>query len=316
MALKLLSDYAWPKIDNLKAWLHINEQNHGTVTEGAEKHIEYADPDNPGKTPFAVLYLHGFSATRQEIAPVPERVARALGANYFGTRLTGHGLDGPSLGQATAGDWLKDTAEAWQVACELGDKVIVISCSTGGTLATWLAEQPSAQDRLAALVLFSPNFQPRHWGSRLFAWPWSRYWLPWIAGENRRWQPVDELSAKYWTHSYPTRVLHEMQALVNRVRRSPVESIVTPSLFIYSDDDRVVNARYTQAVFRRWGSSIKERIRIEGEQDNSNHVITGDIVAPEKTAASVEQILNFLGQYRIASAIEKTGYERSLQRHG
>ena len=298
VVLNWLTEELSTDLERLPDWLSQREAQERNITEGAEKHIEFADPEMPARTPYVVLYLHGFSATRQEIAPVPERVAKALGANYYGTRLTGHGQDGESLGRSTSSQWLRDTAEAWQVACELGEQVIVISCSTGGTLATWLAEQPSAQDRLAALVLFSPNYQPKHWASHLFGWPWSRHWLKYLAGEQYGWEAAGELNQRYWTNHYPTRVLHELQALVVAVRNSPVENIKAPSLFIYSDDDQVVNARYTDAVFRRWGADVTERIRVSGV-DDSNHVITGDIVAPQNTETSVRQILEFLGKQGI-----------------
>lgn len=291
--LDWLSDDIPSDLKRLQEWLFDRESGEGNITEGAEKHIEFYDPVQPAKTPFVVLYLHGFSATRQEISPVPERVARALGANYYGARLTGHGQDGESLGRSTARQWLKDTAEAWQVACELGEQVIVISCSTGGTLTTWLAQQPSTHDRLAALVLVSPNFQPRHWAAHLFNWPWSRQWMKYLAGEQYGWEPAGELTQRYWTNRYPIRVLHELQALVVAVRNSAVERIEAPSLFIYRADDRVVNPRYTDAVFRRWGSPVKERIRV-AHVDASNHVITGDITAPHNTETTVQKIIEFL----------------------
>lgn len=301
VALRWVVDELPVELGGLSDWLAETEQSRGDVTEGAEKHVRFANPNAPAKTPLVVLYLHGFSATRQELAPIPERVAEAIGANYYGARLTGHGLDSESLGKAQAGDWLKDTAEAWQIARSLGDRVIVISCSTGGTLSTWLAQQPSAQDALAAMVLFAPNFQPRHWASKLFGWPWSRYWMPWLAGQEYGREPEGELSGKYWTSSYPTRVLHQLQALVVAVRKSRLDAITAPSLFLYSEDDQVVNARYTDRVYEKWGSEIKERIRIDGVDGESNHVFTGDIVAPHRTEDSIEQVLTFLKQQEIAA---------------
>ncbi|MHA7880765.1 MAG: alpha/beta hydrolase [Saccharospirillum sp.] len=281
-------------LDQLPPWLKQSEQGFAGLTDGAEKHIEFANPEQPAGTPLVVLYLHGFSATRQEISPVPERVAQALGANYYGARLTGHGLDGNALGDARADDWVRDAIEAWHVAALLGENVIIISCSTGGTLATWLAQQPSVQPQLAALVLFAPNFQPRQWATHLFAWPWARYWVPWVIKREHSWEPVGELNGKYWTYRYPTRVIHELQALVQAVRTSPVEEITAPSLFIYSDDDQVVSARRTDALFARWGAPHKRRIKVPGVSGQTNHVITGDIVAPQSTATSVDQVLSFL----------------------
>ena len=49
----------------------------------------YAEPG--ARTAYAVVNLHGFSATRQETAPLAERVAASLAANLFETRLSGHG---------------------------------------------------------------------------------------------------------------------------------------------------------------------------------------------------------------------------------
>jgi esterase/lipase len=299
------------ELGGLSAWLAESEQTLGSVTEGAEKHVRFASPDDPAKTPLVVLYLHGFSATRQELAPIPERVAAAIGANYYGARLTGHGLDGESLGKAQAGDWLKDTAEAWQIARSLGERVIVISCSTGGTLTTWLAQQPSTHQHLAALVLFAPNYQPRHWAMKFFGWPWSGYWMRLIAGQEYAWEPAGELNGKYWTHSYPTRVLHQLQALVKAVRGSAVDTIVTPSLFLYSENDQVVNARYTDRVYEKWGSAVKERIRIEGVDGESNHVFTGDIVAPHRTEISIEQVLAFLDRQEIKTPGTAAGRSQS-----
>ena len=113
------------------------------------------------RTPYSVVYLHGFSATRQETAPLSEQVARALGANLFETRLTGHGLPGDSLDGVTARDWLEDAVEAFEIGRALGDSVIVIGTSTGGTLGAWLATMPAiADDGLHSLVLISPNFGP------------------------------------------------------------------------------------------------------------------------------------------------------------
>lgn len=263
------------------------------VVAGAEKAVEFADPDHPAQTDYAVLYLHGFSATRQELAPIPQQVAQALGANCYSTRLTGHGLGSEALGEATGGDWLKDTAESWQIACRLGRKVIVLGCSTGGTLAAWLAQQPSTQGQLAALVLVSPNFKIRRRATSLFTWPWSRYWIRYLAGSYRGVASADKRVARYWTERYPTKVLHELQALVDAVRHSAMDKIAAPTLFIYSDFDRVVDSRYTDKLYQDWGAE-RERIKLEELLEHSNHVIAGDLLAPGNTARIQQEILAFL----------------------
>jgi hypothetical protein len=77
--------------DDLDAWLAARESAVPALRPDSGKEILWAAA--PGaKTPLAVVYLHGFSADREEIRPVPDDVATALGANLFLTRLAGHGL--------------------------------------------------------------------------------------------------------------------------------------------------------------------------------------------------------------------------------
>ena len=82
---------------------------------GCEKHVVWAG--EPGvRTPVSLLYIHGFSATGQELRPLPDLVAADLGANLHFTRLTGHGQDGAAMGRATLADWTRDMAEALEIA--------------------------------------------------------------------------------------------------------------------------------------------------------------------------------------------------------
>jgi len=79
---------------DLDAYLAQSESVIPNLVTGVEKEIIWRDPVTKAKTPIAVIYIHGFSATKMEIRPVPEKLAEALGANLFFTRLTGHGRDG------------------------------------------------------------------------------------------------------------------------------------------------------------------------------------------------------------------------------
>lgn len=264
------------------------------IIDGAEKCIRFSAESRPKRTRYCVLYIHGFSATRQELSPGPERIAQSLHANFYATRLTGHGLDGDALAEARPADWIFDVMEAWLVARQLGDQVIVMATSTGATLATWLAQQAEVQPHLAAMIMVSPNFQLQHWATPLFLWPWSRRWMPFLAGESYGWTPTNEAGARYWTYRYPIAAIHGVAALVKAVRGSSLESISAPTLFVYSDDDKVVKARYTDRAMRRWGAQIKHRIAVSAKPDDNNHVIAGDIVRPEATEQFTADVLNFL----------------------
>ncbi|MEJ2540542.1 MAG: alpha/beta fold hydrolase, partial [Gemmatimonadota bacterium] len=140
----------------LEDWVRRREAAFDDIVPGAEKRVVWANPEDPGPTPLVVVYLHGFSATRQEVSPLPERLADSLGANLFLTRLTGHGRGPEPMGEATLGSWLGDVAEALAVARELGDQVVLVGTSTGATLALWAAARLGLRERIAALLLISP----------------------------------------------------------------------------------------------------------------------------------------------------------------
>ena len=96
---------------DLPGYLAKAEAAYPDITPGAEKTILWAHQDHQ-QTELAIVYLHGFSATRQETAPLSDDLAKSLGANLFYTRLAGHGRSSAAMGEASAGDWLNDAEEA------------------------------------------------------------------------------------------------------------------------------------------------------------------------------------------------------------
>ena len=276
----------------LEPWLAAAESRFTDIVPGAEKSIVWAHPDRR-RTPLAVVYLHGYTATRQEVAPLCDQLAAALGANLFYTRLAGHGRAPAALGEASAEDWLRDAAEALAIGRALGERVVVVGTSTGGTLALWLAQRPEAAD-IAAQILVSPNLGPRDERSTLLAGPWGYQLQRWLIGEEYRWQPANERQAKYWTWKYPARALVPMMALVKSVRDSPLEDIRVPTLVIHSPKDSVVSPARIEAAYARLGAPVKRIVKVEDSEDRAHHVLAGDILAPSGTAALLAPMLDFV----------------------
>lgn len=278
--------------DALEAWLAASEARHPDVVPGAEKSIVWAHADRR-RTALSIVYLHGFTATRQEVAPLCDRLAAALGANLHYTRLTGHGRAPAALGEAGAEDWLRDAAEALAIGRALGERVIIVGTSTGGTLALWLAQRAEADD-IAAQILISPNLGPHDERATLLAGPWGYQLQRLLIGEEYRWQPANERQAKYWTWRYPARALVPMMALVKMVRGSPLETITVPTLVIHSPRDTVVSPARIEAAYERLGAAYKRIVKIEDSEDRAHHVLAGDILAPGGTDALLTTMLAFL----------------------
>ena len=278
--------------DDLDSYLAESEAQFSDIVPNTEKTIIWAG--EPGqKTEISVVYLHGFSATRQETAPLSDHLAAELGANLFYTRFAGHGRSGEAMAEATVNAWLNDSWEAYQIGQQLGEKVLVIGVSTGGTAATWLASQPDT-DNLLATVLISPNFGPNDPTSEILTWPWAEQIANALIGPERSWEPANEGHAQYWTERYPTRAILPMMGLVKLARGGNLAGLSSPVLVIYSPNDTVVSSTRTQEIFEQLGATPKEIIEITDAQDESSHVLAGDILAPDDTARVKRYILDFV----------------------
>lgn len=277
---------------HLDQYLAESEAVYPDIIPETEKKVFWADSAGQ-QTEYSIVYLHGFSATRQETAPLTNIVAQKLGANLFYTRLKGHGRPGDAMGEATANDWLNDADEAMEIGRRIGKKVIVVGTSTGGTLATWLATRDDVQD-LEAVVLISPNYWVRAAGAGAMLWPWGKQILHLVQGASYEWEPFNELHKKYWTNKYPSVALVEMMRLLDYVNGQDFGEIKTPALFIYSPDDMVVDPNEVVAAYEQFGSETKVIKKILEPGDPNKHVLAGDALSPGNTDELAAMILSFV----------------------
>ena len=292
------SSFALPQLPDapgdLTAYLASDEARFDDIVPGARQRVLWADPGDPAPTELALVYLHGFSATHRETAPLTEELARSLGANAFLTRLTGHGRTGEALGDAVANDWLADAAEALEVGVRLGRRFVLLGVSTGGTLATWAAAQSEWRDDIAALVLISPNYGVRDSRAWILTLPWGAQLTRMIQGEEYAYATANDLHRRYWTERYPTKVLPEMAALTQLIDDDLVARIEVPTLVFLSPNDRVIDPLVVEAAFGKFGASDKELVLVTEVGDPSNHVLAGEILSPSATAPIAAQILEFV----------------------
>lgn len=266
------------------------EANVPNLRPQAEKEIVWAYPASRAKTPLAIVYIHGFSASKGETRPLADAVAKELGANLFYTRLAGHGRDAPAMEQAEVGDWIDDFAEAMAIGRAIGERVVVIGTSNGGTLATIGASRPELSEGLAALVEISPNFALREWRSFILTLPFARDLLPYLG-------PATYGSGNgakgVWTTNYPSAALLPMARLVEVARRIDPATIMTPALFLFSPNDATVDPQGTREVAAHWGGP-HEVIEVTDSTDPTQHVIAGDIRSPATTGPLARQISDWI----------------------
>jgi esterase/lipase len=266
-----------------------------------EARIVWANDSTKAKTPYVIVYLHGFSASQEEGNPVHRNIARQFGCNLYLARLSEHGIDTTdALMNMTATSLWESAKEAYAIGKQLGEKVILMGTSTGGTVALELA---SNFDDVAGLVLYSPNIAINNPSAFLTNNPWGLQIARMVIGgkENVLKDRTDTYK-KYWNHQYRLEAIVELQELLETTMiPSHFNKIKCPllTLYYFKDDknqDPVVKVSAMKEMFEAVGTpaTLKRMIPIPGA---GNHVLaspiqSNDIVSVEKeTALFLEQIM-------------------------
>jgi pimeloyl-ACP methyl ester carboxylesterase len=256
-----------------------------------EARIIWAD-SIPKKTAYSIVYLHGWSASQEEGDPVHIKTAEHFGCNLYLPRLAGHGLieEEPMI-HLTAEQLLDSAREAVEVGKQLGEKVILMGTSTGGTLALhFAAEDP----RVAGLLLYSPNIEIFDPTAKLMSGPWGLQVLKAVKGSDYHEFDTDiDLKNKYWTTKYRVEALTHLQALMDEtMTEATFEKIEQPVFlgYYYRDEvhqDSVVSVSAMLKMFDQLGtpSNKKEKVAFPKVGD---HVMTSYISSKDLETVKVE----------------------------
>jgi pimeloyl-ACP methyl ester carboxylesterase len=255
-------------IDDIDARLADAESAFADIRPGLAKEIVWADPLAKTRAALAVVYIHGFSASKGEVRPLPDLVAKALGANLFYTRLAGHGRSADAMAEASVDAWKNDMEEALDIATHIGERTLIIATST---------------------VFLAPNYKIRRRGAGLLTAPFARVSARLLLGKRRGFVPLSALHAAYWMTDYPVSALLPMADLIKEIRGLPFEKIGTPALFIQSAKDQVVDPLQTARVARRWGGPAT-LVDPGDVGDPYGHVVAGDALSPKTTEAIAKDI--------------------------
>jgi len=278
-------------ISSLEESIKLDEKRFNNLRPNTEKKIIWADKSSI-KTKISLVFIHGFSASRFELNPVIENVAKELGANIFFTRLTGHGQDGQSLADATLKDWIKDTDEAIKIGAILGDSIVLIGSSTGCSLIHTILEH---QQNISSVIYVSPNFGTKSFRGQLLRIPGIKNFLPIIFGKEISFSSQNPDHKKCWTLSYPPEALLAIKDSVMAARNCNHNKIKVPILFWFSDEDKVVSAKATRRIMSKMGGNISiHNPPLGNEDDPSRHGILGDILSPSQTPNGVSKIVDWL----------------------
>jgi len=221
----------------LELYIKNNEAQH-KIKPDNEARIIWEDSLKQ-KTEYAIVYLHGFSASQGEGDPIHKNIAKEFGCNLYLSRLAEHGIDTvDALVNLTADRYWESAKQALAIGQQLGKKVILMGTSTGGTAALQLAA--AYPDDVAALILMSPNIAinnpiawllNNHWGLQILR---LKLKSDYVTDKDNR-----PLNKRYWNWQYRAEaVVATEEMLETTMNRETFEKVKQPVelLYYYKDE--------------------------------------------------------------------------------
>lgn len=247
-----------------------------------EARIIWANDSAKGVTGYAIVYLHGFSASQQEGEPVHRNTARAFGCNLYLSRLAEHGIDTTEqLVNLTVEKYWESAKEALAIGKQIGKKVILMGTSTGATQALQLAA--AFPEDVSGLILYSPNIAINDPNAWLLNNPWGLQLARLVLGSKYN-VPKDPrpVYKQYWNTPYrleATVALEEM--LETSMNRSTFSKVKQPVLMLYyykneTEQDKVVKVSAMKKMFDQLSTPVTMK-RSVALPNTGDHVIASPI---------------------------------------
>lgn len=269
-----LEDYVAQREDTVKG-----------LKPGNEAYIQWADSLDKRKTPFSIVYIHGFGASPMEGDPVHRFLAEHFGANLFVTRLPEHGIRRENGMEYMTPQGLADAAgEAFQIGKSLGDSVIVVGTSMGGALSLLLASQ---QPEVHSVVVYSPAIRDNGEKLEAFFRPWQKKLMEMTMMEKKRiHQEKKGEKAAYWSEDYHINGYSSLAGLLySEMNEATFKKITQPVFLGYyykssKEQDFVVSVPRMQEMFKQLGTpeNSKKELAFPNAGD---HVIASSIASKD-----------------------------------
>ena len=239
--------------------------------------IVWMNDSTKQKTDYVIVYLHGFSASQEEGAPVHRNIAKKFGCNLYLARLAEHGIDTTEqLVNLTAQKYWNSVQEAYAIGKQLGNKVILIGTSTGGTNALQLA---SVYPSIHSLILLSPNIEIFDDNARIANNPWGLQIGKLITGSGYI-TPKDNrpIYKQYWNYHYRLESIANLQEyLETTMLPETFQKVKQPTLMLYYyrdavHQDSVVKVSAMKKMFEQLGTPAELK-REKAMPNTGDHVI-------------------------------------------
>ncbi len=260
-----------------------------------EARIIWFNDSSKNKTEYSVVYLHGFSASQEEGDPVHYEFAQKFGCNLFLSRLSDHGVDTTEPMASLTADRLWNSAkQAYAVGKQLGNKVILMATSTGGSLALKLAaEYPD----IAGLILLSPNVAINDPNAWMLNNRWGLQIARFVKGKYNQAKDTSAIYAQYWYYQYRMEAAVELEELIETsMKESVFRKVKQPLLMLYyfrdeDNQDAVVKVSAMKRMFRQ--VSTPDSLKREKSIPNAGDHVIGSYIKSKDLPSVQEECERF-----------------------
>lgn len=257
-----------------------------------EARIIWQNDSTKQKTEYAIVYLHGFSASQEEGDPVHTAIAKKFGCNLYLARLAEHGIDtSDAMQNLTAEKYWESVKQAYAIGKQIGNKVIVMGTSTGGSNALQLAAN---YPEIASIILLSPNIAINDPNAWLANNPWGLQIARLVKGSD--YQITSDQRDIYKAHWYSK---YRLEAVVNL--QEYLETAMVPEtfrkvkqptlmLYYYKDEqhqDNVVKVPAMLKMFDELGTAVEQKRKV-AMPNTGDHVLGSYIKSNDYQGVEVE----------------------------
>lgn len=280
----------------LDSFVRHNESLHKLRPDN-EARIVWANDSLKQKTEYAILYLHGFSASQGEGEPVHRTVAKRFGCNLYLSRLAEHGIDTTDqLVNLTVDELWESAKEAYAIASKLGNKVIIMGTSTGGTLALQLA---ATYPQVYSIILLSPNIRIFDSNAWLLNNPWGLQLARTIIGSRYVYSDdIRPVYKQYWNYGYRLEAVTQLQEMLeSSMTPATFKKVTQPALLLYYykdqvHQDSVVKVEAMLKMFDELGTPANKKRSVAMPQ-TGNHVL-GSYIKSKDVEGVIREIEKFM----------------------
>lgn len=286
----------------LEASIIEKERSNPQIRPDNESRIIWYD-SIPQKTAYSIVYLPGFMASWAEGEPIHRELAQRYGCNLYLPRLHLYGLKGDdSTVEFNVDSLLSSAAEALAVGKQLGEKVILMSTSTGGTLSLLLAAE---DPEIAGLIAYSPNIAIANSAAFLLNGPWGLQIARQVNGGLYRTYEAPADYSRYWQTTYRLEALVELENLLEYGMTETTFAKVKQPFFLgyyyksEEEQDDVVSVAGMQEMFRQISTpdSLKREVAFPnvGHHILASYLKSRDLESVRKsTFEFVEEVLHWV----------------------